>query len=191
MSEVSRREILREATLAVTAGTLTPLMGQQVHRIAGAAPDAPKCLNRHEFETLHRLSGLILPAEKDSPGAMEVGAAHWIDLMCSQNPELAAIFTGGLAWLDEKMRQRGQTDFVSAPDADQTALLDIIAWHRNDSLDLGPGIRFFAWARRLVVDAWCTSPEGTKSLGYLGNTGVAEFVVPAASLDWAISHSPS
>lgn len=188
MSEVSRREILRDAAMAVTAGTLTPVMGQQVHRIASAAPDAPKCLNRHEFETLHRLSGLILPAEKDSPGAMEVGAAQWIDLMCSQNPELAAIFTGGLAWLDEKMRHRGQADFVSAPDAELTALLDLIAFRRNDSPEPGPGIRFFAWARRLVVDAWSTSPAGTKSLGYLGNTGVAEFVVPEASLNWALSH---
>jgi len=191
MSEVSRRAILRDAAMAVTAGTLTPLMGQQVHGIAGAAPDAPRCLTEHEFRTLHLLSGLILPAEKDSPGAMEVGAAAWIDLMCSQNPELAAIFTGGLAWLDEQMRHRGQTDFLSAPDAEEIALLDIIAWRRNDSPEFGPGIRFFTWARRLVVDAWCTSPAGTKSLGYLGNTGVAEFVVPAASLDWAISHSQS
>jgi hypothetical protein len=174
--------------MAVTAGKLTPLMGQQVHQISAAGSAGPKALTGHEFETLHRLSGLILPSEKDSPGAMEVGAAQWIDLMCSQSPELAAIFTGGLAWLDEQMRHRGQADFLSAPDAEQIALLDIIAWRRNDSPEFGPGIRFFTWARRLVVDAWCTSPAGTKSLGYLGNTGVAEFLVPAASLNWALSH---
>jgi hypothetical protein len=191
MSDVSRRDILRNAAIAVAAGTLTPLMGQQVHQIAAAAPVAPKVLTEHEFQTLHRLSGLILPAEPDSPGAMEVGAAAWIDLMASQNPELAAIFTGGIGWLDEQMRHRGQSDFLGAPDAEQTALLDLIAWRRNDSPDLGPGIRFFEWARRLVVDAWCTSPAGTKSLGYLGNVGVAEFVVPAESLNWAIRHSPA
>jgi hypothetical protein len=191
MSDVSRRDLLRNAAMAVTAGTLTPLMGQQVHQIAGAAAATPRALTQHEFQTLHRLSGLILPAEKDSPGAMEVGAAAWIDLMSSQNPELLAIFTGGLGWLDEQMRHRGQADFLSAPDAEQTALLDLIAFRRNDSPDLGPGIHFFDWARRLVVDAWCTSPAGTKSLGYLGNTGVAEFVVPAAALEWAIRHSPA
>jgi hypothetical protein len=191
MSEVSRRDLLRNAALAAAAGTLTPLMGRQVHQVAAVAPVAPKVLTQHEFQTLHRLSGLILPAEKDSPGAMEVGAAAWIDLMASQNPELAAIFTGGLGWLDEKMRHRGQADFLSAPEAEQRALLDLIAWRRNDSPELGPGIRFFEWARRLVVDAWCTSPAGTKSLGYLGNTGEAEFVVPALSLDWAIRHSPA
>lgn len=190
MSDVSRRDLLRNAALAVTAGTLTPLMGQQVHEIAAAA-DTPKALNQHEFQTLHRLSGLILPADQDSPGAMEVGAAAWIDLMASQNLQLAAIFTGGIGWLDEQMRHRGQADFLSAPEAQQTALLDLIAFRRNDNADLGPGIRFFGWARRLVVDAWSTSPAGTKSLGYLGNTGVAEFLVPAASLDWAIGHSPA
>jgi hypothetical protein len=166
-------------------------MGQQVHQIAAAAPAPPKALTEHELRTLHLLSGLILPGDKDSPGAMDVGAAQWIDLMCSQNPELSAIFTGGLAWLDEQMRQRGQADFVSAPDAEQITVLDVIAWRRNDSAEFGPGIRFFTWARRLVVDAWCTSPAGTKSLGYLGNTGVAQFVVPAASLDWALSHNQS
>jgi gluconate 2-dehydrogenase gamma chain len=191
MSDVSRRDILRNAAIAVAAGALTPLMGQQIHQIAAAAPAAAKALTEHEFQTLHRLSGLILPAEPDSPGAMEVDAAGWIDLMASQNPELAAIFTGGIGWLDEQMRHRGQADFLSAPGAEQTALLDLIAWRRNDSPALGPGIRFFEWARRLVVDAWCTSPAGTKSLGYLGNVGVPEFVVPAESLDWAILHSPA
>jgi len=190
MSDVSRRDLLRTAAIAVTAGTLTPLMGQQVHQINGAGQVSPRAFTAHEFQTLHHLSGLILPADKDSPGAMEVGAAAWIDLMASQNPELASIFTGGLGWLDEQMRHHGHADFVSAPDSAQTALLDLISFRRNDSPELGPGIRFFDWARRLVVDAWCTSPEGTKALGYLGNTGEADFIVPAAALDWAVRHSP-
>ena len=182
MSDVSRRDLLRTAAAAATTGAL-------VLAVPAAQP-GPKALTAHEFQTLHQLSGLILPADKDSPGAKEVSAAAWIDLMASQNDELKAIFTGGLAWLDEQMRHRGHADFLTAPAAEQTALLDLIAFRKNDSLELGPGIRFFAWARRLVVDAWCTSPVGTRALGYMGNTGVAEFVVPAASLNWAIGHSP-
>ena len=184
MSDVSRRDLLRTTAAAMAGGTLTPLL-------AAPAPASPKALTAHEFQTLHTLSGLILPADKASPGAKETGAAAWIDLMASQNPELAAIFTGGLAWLDEQMRHGGYADFLSASEGDQTALLDLIAFRRNDGPELGPGIRFFAWARRLVVDAWVTSPTGTKALGYMGNTGVAEFVVPAASLNWAINHSPA
>ncbi|HTP87871.1 MAG TPA: gluconate 2-dehydrogenase subunit 3 family protein [Bryobacteraceae bacterium] len=182
MSDVSRRDVLRTAAIAAAAGPLA---------LTAPAQAVPKALTQHEFQTLHVLSGLILPADKDSPGAMEVGAAAWIDLMASQNAELLAIFTGGLAWLDEAMRHRGHTDFLTAPAAAQTALLDLIAFRRNESPESGPGIRFFSWARRLVLDAWVTSPAGTRSLGYLGNTGVAEFVVPAASLNWAIEHSPA
>jgi len=182
MSDVSRRDLLRTTAVAAATGALA---------LAAPVPASPKAFTAHEFQTLHTLSGMILPADKDSPGAKEAGAAAWIDLMASQNPELAAIFTGGIAWLDEQMRHRGHEDFLGAPESDQTALLDRIAFRANDAPEFGPGIRFFSWARRLVVDAWVTSPIGTKALGYMGNTGVSEFVVPAASLTWAIERSPA
>ncbi len=193
-SEVSRRDLLRSAALAFTAGAFTPVMGQHVHQMAAderAATGAyePKALNDHEYHTLQRLCDLIVPAEEKSPGALAAGAADWIDLMSSQSDEMKAVYTGGIAWLDEAMR-RDQSDFLGAAPDRQTAMLDLIAYRKNESPELGAGIHFFAFARRMIVDAYYTSPLGVKDLEYLGNKALSEFVVPQECLDWALNHSP-
>jgi hypothetical protein len=45
--------------------------------------------------------------------------------------------------------------------------------------ELGPGIRFFNWARNMVVDAYYTSEVGRKDLGFVGNGAMSSFSVPA------------
>jgi hypothetical protein len=42
----------------------------------------------------------------------------------------------------------------------------------------------------MVVDAYYTSPEGIKAIGYLGNTAVAKFEVPQEAIDYAVKRSP-
>ena len=59
-------------------------------------------------------------------------------------------------------------------------MLDIISYRKNLTDETGPGILFFDWARKMVVDAFYTSPTGVKDIGYMGNTAVAKFEVPQA-----------
>jgi|SRR5579884_1182744 len=195
MSELSRRDILRNIALATVAGTFIPAMGQHVHQMAAdekAATGAytPKALNQHEYRTLQRLAELIMPADSGDPSALEAGAPDWIDLMCSANEQLADIYTGGIAWLDRQMRARNGADFVSAAPAQQTAMLDLIAFRKNDGPELGPGIHFFDWARKMVIDAYYTTPAGVKSVGYLGNKAVSRFFVPQECIDYVLKRSP-
>jgi predicted Fe-Mo cluster-binding NifX family protein len=68
--------------------------------------------------------------------------------------------------------------------------LNLIAYRKNESQELGPGIEFFEWARRMVVDAYYTSPIGIKAIGYMGNTAVAKFEVPQEAIDYAVKRSP-
>jgi len=105
------------------------------------------------------------------------GACEFIDLLASQNPQLLAIYTGGIAWLDRTMRQRDQVDFVSASPAQQTAMLDLIAYRKNAKKDpgLAQGIEFFAFLRKLTADGFFTSEIGIDYLGYIGNTYLQEF----------------
>ena len=124
-----------------------------------------------------------------SPSAVEAGAPEFIDLLASNNAELAAIYTGGLGWLDHAMRERYGAAFVDAKPSEQTAMLDLIAYRRNDSPELGPGIRFFEWARKMVVDAFYTSPIGVKDIGYMGNKGMTTFEVPAEAIAYAVKKS--
>ena len=196
MSELSRRDLLQSIALSVTLGGLSPAAAQHVHSLAADEKASTgvykaKALNPHEYQTLEKLADLIIPADDKSPGAVASGACEFIDLLASQNPRLLEIYTGSIAWLDQTMRRRYSTDFVSAKPSQQTTLLDLIAYRKNESSELGPGILFFDWARRMVVDAYYTSPGGIKAIGYLGNTSVSKFEVPQEAADYAVKRSPA
>ena len=195
MSEFSRRNLLQSIALSITAGGISLEGAQHVHGLAAQEKTAngaykPKALNAHEYKTLEKLADFIVPSDEVSPGAVTAGAPEWIDLLASQNPELLAIYTGGIAWLDRAIERRNTTDFLGATTEQQTALLDLIAYRKNESAELGPGIKFFEWARKMVVDAYYTSPIGIKDLGYMGNTALSNFEVPQEAIDYALKRSP-
>jgi gluconate 2-dehydrogenase gamma chain len=195
MSEVTRRDLLQRIALSFAAGQLSLEAAQHVHSVAADDKAAhgiykPKGLNAHEYKTLVTLADYIVPAEGATGGGVAAGAPEWIDLMASENPALLSIYTGGIAWLDNAMLRRYKTDFVDAPRDQQTAMLDLIAYRKNESPELGPGIKFFEWARKMVVDAYYTSPIGIKDLGYMGNTALAKFEVPQEAIDYALKRSP-
>jgi gluconate 2-dehydrogenase gamma chain len=200
--EPSRRDLLKaigSSMILTTAGVgvLPPVLAQHVHStvmdiksLDGGVNYQPKYLTTHEFATMRRLSDMIIPADPHSKGAIDAGAAEYIDFLCSKSPEFAEIFTGGLGWLDAAMMKHDQNTFLSANPEQQTAMLDLIAWRKNQSPELGPGIHFFSWARNVVVDAYYTSPVGIAELGYMGNTGMSEFSVPKEALEYALKRSP-
>jgi gluconate 2-dehydrogenase gamma chain len=195
MSEVTRRDLLQRIALSIGAGQLSLEAAQHVHGVAAEEKTAhgvykPKGLNAHEYKTLAKLADYIVPADDVSGGAVAAGAPEWIDLLASQNPQLLAIYTGGIAWVDHAMERRHATDFLSAAAEQQTAMLDLIAYRKNESAELGPGIKFFEWARKMVVDAYYTSPIGIKELGYMGNTALSKFEVPQEAIDYALKRSP-
>jgi gluconate 2-dehydrogenase gamma chain len=195
MSDINRRDLLRGIALsATTLGGFSLEAAQLVHGIAAAEKGSgaykPKAFTPHEFRTLQKLADFIVPADDRSPGAVEAGAPEFIDLLASQNPELSAIYTGGIAWLDRSMERLYGANFITAKPEQQTAMLDLIAYRKNEAPPLAPGIRFFDWARRMVVDAYYTSPIGVKDVGYMGNTSVAKFEVPQEAIDYALKRSP-
>jgi gluconate 2-dehydrogenase gamma chain len=196
MSERSRRDVLRDVGLAVLAAVpAASAAGQQVHQMAAEESAArggtyrPKLFTAHEFATLERLTDLILPADGDSPGAVAAGAAAWIDMLAAENPELAAIYTGGLARLDRSMKERVDKEFLRAPATEQTKFLDRIAYRKNESQELAPDILFFDWARRMTVDAFYTSKIGIQALAYRGNAALARFEVPTEAIQSALAKS--
>ncbi|HLH38345.1 MAG TPA: gluconate 2-dehydrogenase subunit 3 family protein [Bryobacteraceae bacterium] len=187
-SRISRRELAKIAALAL-AGPIEFAAAQHVHqqavsdaKIAGGVYK-PKALTQHEFDTLKLLCEMIVP------GANKGGAAEFVDVLSGQNARMLAIYTGGLAWLDDAMRREYSADFLMARPAERTAMLDRIAYRNNETPELAAGIRFFAWARRMTVDAYYTSAAGMKEIGYLGNRAVAKFEVPREAIDYAVKRS--
>jgi gluconate 2-dehydrogenase gamma chain len=196
MSEITRRDALRRLALVLTAtGVVDRVAAQEVHQMTSQAQAAaggaytPKGLSPHEYRTLERLTDLIIPVEKGAPGAVAAGAAAWIDMLVSESDELKATYRTGLAWLDTTMKQRGAEDFITAFPADQTKLLDQIAFRRNTTPELAPGIQFFSWARRMTVDAFYTSEIGIRDIDYRGNTALASYPAPTEAIAYALKRS--
>jgi len=192
--EFSRRDLL--ARLAAGASIVATAEAQHVHetmaqeKTAQKGPYKPKALTAHEYATLQRLSDLIIPADEHSPGALAANAPDFIDFLCNASDEMRDIYTGGILWLDEEMKHRYQgKSFVDAAPEEQTAMLDAIAWRKNQSPELNAGIQFFAFCRRMVADAYYTSPIGFKEVGYMGNGAVSHFSVPKEALDYAMKRS--
>ena len=140
-TKFTRRETLAGIAALALAGPLEMVEAQHVHQATAADAKAaggvykPKALTRHEFDSLRVLCELIVP------GASKGGAAEFIDLLSSQNPEMAAIYTGGLAWLDEAMKRTYNADFLTARVEDRTAMLDKLAYRKNETPELAAGVR--------------------------------------------------
>lgn len=219
---LSRRDAVRRIAMALTAAGLgrgiDAASAAQVHvEIEGErtlrGEYTVKYFNEHEFRTLERLSELIVPADEGGPSGRDAGAPEFIDLLSSQNSELAGIFSGGILWLDNASAERHGNRFAEASEQDQTALLDTLVeaerhetadatnWDTSEyrrfavfgvksPSDARRGVKFFAWARKMVVDAYYTSPEGIKDLGFLGNASHTEYEVPQEAIDYAFDRSP-
>ncbi len=224
ISDPTRRDALRTIALSVTvlAGRMELEAAQHVHNSAKeekrqTGSYKPKLFSEHEFHTLGRLAELIIPADPVSGSAKDAGAPEFIDLLVSQNEELAVIFTGGLSWLDAEMRQRHSKTFVEAAPELQSGMLDSLVdagktrrerqsrgetYERSDHYrdfrpygihpdsDLNPGLPFFDWMRKMTVDAFYTSEIGIKDVDYRGNGAVSKYEVPKEAIDYAVQHSP-
>ena len=196
MSDLSRRDALRRLGLVLAAtGFVDRVAAQEIHQMAGEARGAsrgeytPKALSAHAFKTLERLTDSIIPVENGAPGAAAAGAAAWIDMIISENDQLKNVYTRGLAWLDAAIVQRGAGDFLTAEPGQSRELLDLIAYKRNHTPELAPGIEFFAWARRMTVDAFYTSEIGIADIDFRGNTALASYPAPTEAIEYALKKS--
>jgi gluconate 2-dehydrogenase gamma chain len=194
MSKISRRQALRNIAVSVTLGGLSAEGAQHVHQHAAeqkkkAGLYKPKLFNAQEYKTISRLAELIIPADDVSGSAVDAGAPEFIDIIASNNEELATTLVGGLAWLDRRTESLHGKPFLVCTPEQQTAMLDLIAYRKNASGSNATGIRFFDWMRRLTADAFYTSPIGVKDVGYMGNKGMTVFQVPASAIDYAVKRS--
>jgi gluconate 2-dehydrogenase gamma chain len=196
MSEISRRDAVRRlAMVLASTGAIDAIGGQTIHAMTAEAQAAaggaytPKTFTAAQYRLLERLADLIIPVEGGKPGALAAGCAAWIDMISSENDRLKSIYNAGFTWLDQAMKTRGAADFVSATPAQQTELLDLIAYRRNKSEALAQGIEFFEWVRRMTVDAFYTSEIGFKDIDYRGNAPAGSFPSPVESIEYAVKRA--
>jgi hypothetical protein len=193
--DISRRTVVKQLALALTAagsGAFNLEAARVVHALTGEELQTggyiPKLLTGEEFATVSRLTELIVPADAGGGSGVDAGAPEFIDLLCSQNDDLAEVYQTGLAWVDETMLDRTGARFIEATSDEQTALLDgLVEAEGRRRGGLRRGVPFFTWVRRMTVDAYYTSPIGIADVGYQGNAVLSEFEVSREALNFVNS----
>lgn len=182
MSDMNRREILGLLALTplTTALHWSPEAVSRARSVAARARENPadlelKFFTPQEFETVKALADLIIPRDERSGSASEAGAPEFIDYILSEYPDNQVAVRGGLAWIDNEMRERTGTGFVAATAAQQTALLDDIAYPARARPELSHGAEFFNRFRDMTASAFFSSKAGVADLQYQGNTFVTEW----------------
>ena len=85
------------------------------------AESAPDFFNTQQFAALRKLSGLLMPANNGTPGALEAKAPEFLDFLISESPaDRQKLYKAGLEALNAQAAARYQKPFadLEAPQAD-------------------------------------------------------------------------
>jgi gluconate 2-dehydrogenase gamma chain len=123
---LSRREMLRRSA---AFGAVAAVPANVLAQAASAAPYAN--LTAVEGATLEAIVARLIPRDADGPGALEAGAARYIDgalgnALAAQRPAYAA----GLASLEAYARSQGGGSFAALPPGRQDELIDALEQNR-------------------------------------------------------------
>lgn len=134
---LTRRDLLRRsAALGAVAAAPAGVLAQA----ANAAPYAN--LSAAEAATLEAVVARLIPADRNGPGALEAGAARYIDgalgdALAAQRP----VYAAGLAALDAFARSVAGVPFAALPEARQDELLGLV--EQNRATGFGPSSSAF------------------------------------------------
>ena len=102
------------------------LYGQHVHTTLAQAPAgqpyAPAFFTPAEYDTLSRLTDVIIPAT-ETPGAAQAGVPEYIDRVVSLNKEHQPLIRAGLAWLEQRAKAQFSREFQALGEVDHIAIL--------------------------------------------------------------------
>ena len=129
----------------------------------------PAFFNEHEKNTLVVLADLIIPKDAVSGSASDAKVADFIEFIVKDIPDHQVPMRGGLKWLDMQCLNRYGQSFVGSTAAQQTELLEMIAYPGKTKPELHQGEVFFNRMRDLTASGFYTSEIGIKDLGYKGN----------------------
>jgi len=170
---MNRREALRllAAGVAVQLAPGRLLAAWREARTAVGAQAAPRTLNSHQDATVRAMAEMILP-RTETPGAADVGACEFIDLMLTEwyEQEARERFLQGIADLDGRAITLFGKNFVECPADQQAVMLEELGERMTAEADREGDLRaaesgsaggsFYAMLRRLVLTAYYTSEEG-------------------------------
>lgn len=162
-----RRDLLK----VLSAAAFTTL------QLPAADANAPLYFTAKEFALLDKLTELMIPADKHSPGAHEAGVAAYIDRTVAEAflPENKTSWRKGLAAINEQSEQMFKAPFLDTSKSQQVALLKKIA-----AAEMNPKTeseKFFTQLKQTTAFAYYSSSIGIhKEMNYQGNVLLDKFV---------------
>jgi hypothetical protein len=181
MADLSRREMLKRVVVAGAAVSL-PGPGTAVASVQPPA-DSFETLTADEGATLRAVVARLIPSDERGPGALEAGAATYIDRALA-GPLAGSLeaYRGGLAALDRYARSSRAARFAALDPADQDALLSDL--EANVATGFTPGAAaFFNLLLTHTVQGTFSDPAHGGNVDFigwrmLGYPGVRTMVTP-------------
>ena len=181
MADLSRREMLKRVVVAGAAVSL-PGPGTAVASVQPPA-DSFETLTADEGATLRAVVARLIPSDERGPGALEAGAATYIDRALA-GPLAGSLeaYRGGLAALDRYARSSRAARFAALDPAVQDALLSDL--EANVATGFTPGAAaFFNLLLTHTVQGTFSDPAHGGNVDFigwrmLGYPGVRTMVTP-------------
>src|SRR5262249_3448716 len=123
---------------------------------AATSAFTPKYFSEHEFAVVSRLADLIIP-HGASPGALDAGVPRYIDLQVARMPDAQTQLSGGVQWIDRYTTEQFGQDFLGCSAAQQTRVLDKLAFAETVPPELKAARSFFVLIRSLTCDGFYSS----------------------------------
>lgn len=207
-NKISRRESLKvlgisslTATTILVPGCDTPTAPEEhAHDHAASvesdlSPEDQQLMDQqfftdHEMETVRVLADLTIPADDKSGSASDAEVAEFIEFMMKDQPWHQTSMRGGLKWLDVHCLKQYEKNFIDCTQAQQTEVLDIIAYPDVAPPEMSQGVTFFNRFRDFVATGFFTSKIGIEDIGYQGNKatvwrGVPDEVLNQLGVDYS------
>jgi len=143
-----------------------------------------RILTSDELESLAILCDVIVPADRRSPSASQVGAHDFIDEWVSApyvgNADDLVMIRGGLVWLDQQAAERFDDGlrFRNLLTEQQRMICDDICFLPEAAAGHEAAARFFDRVRDLTSTAFWTTQAGMDDLQYMGNVPLAQWDPP-------------
>ncbi len=186
---ISRRDAMRRVigfSVALSALDM-PVFAQGGTKTIGSDPNLlaheipwPTVLTEAEMRVVAALGDIILPADDLGPAASALGVPEfvneWVSAPYEEQAADLAVIRPGLALLDAEATRRFGQPFADIAGGEAKSILDAIVAPGGELREAGHP--FFTTFRNLATGGYFSTPEGWKTIGYVGNVAMAEFPGP-------------
>jgi len=163
---LSRREILKRAA---AAGMTTAL---PVQTMAQALPSGARAafenLNTSESEILEAIVARLIPSDENGPGALEAGAANYIDRgLADTLASSQAAYRAGLVALDAYARESAGEAFTALGPGEQDSVLEYLEQNRASGFE-PDAASFFNMVLLHTIEGTFCDPAYGGNLDFIG-----------------------